>query len=216
MSHKFQYFEVDVSQFLPPQWDLMVDEVLKKHRKLRINSDSAVADSSISREIKESADLNLYVVDGATITRELPWLYDLYSGVFRDMAQKNFQEQVIIAKEAARSMIMFEQEGVNMRLAAHVDPNPITGILYLTTQSQGEGGELVISNKEELGGQKILGLEEIESDSVTIYPVKGKLVFLDARKNPHFVKPLTRSDDKRIVVGMNYYTPSCTQEEMPF
>jgi hypothetical protein len=48
-----------------------------------------------------------------------------------------------------------------------------------------------------------------------IYPQAGYLIFFDGRQNPHYIRPLTRSDDLRVAIAMNYYVPSWSEARRP-
>ena len=58
-------------------------------------------------------------------------------------------------------------------------------------------------------------MKEIEASSALIYPVAGYLVLFDARRNPHFVRPLNDEDGIRVVATLDYYTLSCTESSRP-
>ncbi len=154
--------------------------------------------------------LNIQIVGGRIIRQALPWLYDLYRGLFRDLAANCFDEEVLIAKDDRYAINMNIQQGPEMRYECHVDSNPIEGLLYVTTHFEGEGGELIVSNRSNARGPA-----QIQEDCVRIYPKKGELLFFDARRYPHYVAPLSYPSAHRIAVAMNYYTPSCTEEMRP-
>lgn len=56
---------------------------------------------------------------------------------------------------------------------------------------------------------------EVDANCTLIYPKAGQLLFFDARKNPHYVRPLIRPDVVRAVVTMNYYSDSCPESARP-
>jgi hypothetical protein len=169
-----------------------------------------VPTATTSREELSDLQLPVQIVGGISIRRALPWLYDLYRGLFRDLATKCFDEEVLIAKEDQYALNLNIQQGTEMRYECHVDSNPIAGLLYVTTHFEGEGGELIVSNSS-----NAYGPIQIEKDSVRIFPRKGDLIFFDARRHPHYVSPLTSPGARRISVAMNYYTPSCPEEMRP-
>jgi hypothetical protein len=144
------------------------------------------------------------------VRAESPWLYDLYRGWFRDMGEEILGQPVCIAKDDRYAVNLNVQRGRDMRYEAHVDSNPLEGLLYVTTHAPPDGGELVVSNK--VG---TIGIEEIERDCTRIHPVRGKLVFFDARRHPHYVSSLKNADGVRVAVAMNFYTRDCTELDRP-
>ena len=140
----------------------------------------------------------------------LPWLFDLYRGVFRDLGQPYTDELLSVATDDRYAVNLNVQEGRSMRYECHIDSNPVEGLLYVTSHPPGTGGELVVSNRTH-----VLGPAEIDDDCVRIYPSAGQLYFFDAREFPHYVAPLCDDRDIRIVMAMNYYTPSCTESDRP-
>lgn len=208
----FQYYEYDAETLLPPAWHEQIKTIIQEYaRKTALD-----ANSSIAREgTGNTPELTVFVIDGKTVMEKLPWLYDLYRDVFRGLAEKSFGEPVHAAQNPLHSVTIFVQRGSQSRFLSHVDSNPIAGLLYVTTHEEGSGGELVISNSEESSGEKIVGPDQIERDSTKILPRRGKLIFFDGRRNPHFVKPLKSDNEERIVIAMNYYTDNCPEEQRP-
>jgi hypothetical protein len=205
-SHDFHLFEFEVNQLMPYGWK----EQIKNFALSNYSSRILIPTSITSREA--SVDLRIYVetVGGRKIRAGLPWLFDLYLGHFLDFAQRTTSERVITAIDDRYAVNLNIQRGTNWRYECHVDSNPIEGLLYVTTHRPGTGGELVVSNRIDA-----LGTKEIEEDSIRIYAEAGKLIFFDARRHPHFVTPLKSPDDVRIVIAMNYYTPSCSESMRP-
>ena len=46
----------------------------------------------------------------------------------------------------------------------------------------------------------------VERDCSVIRPQTGHLIFFDARRHPHYARPLTAPSDMRVVAVMNFYT----------
>jgi hypothetical protein len=149
-------------------------------------------------------------VGGLAIRRSLPWLYDLYRGLFLELACSCFGESVMIAKDDRYAINLNIQQGIKMRYECHVDSNPVEGLLYVTSHLPGDGGELVVSNVS-----AAVGPAEIDQNCTRILPTRGDLIFFDARQHPHYVTALTSPGACRVAVAMNYYTPSCTEEDRP-
>jgi hypothetical protein len=55
----------------------------------------------------------------------------------------------------------------------------------------------------------------IERDCSVIRPHAGHLIFFDARRYPHYSRPLTADNDMRIAAVMNFYTESCPESARP-
>ncbi len=202
----FNFNKFQVSNQLPRGWADIIRDFALTHYKRKI----IVPTSTTSREAELTLQLPVQIVGGITIRRTLPWLYDIYRGLFRDIAAQCFDEEVFIAKDDRYAINLNIQQGTEMRYECHVDSNPIEGLLYVTTHYEGEGGELVVSHDP-----NALGPSEIEKNCARFYPQKGDLLFFDARDYPHYVTPLTFPGAYRIVVAMNFYTPSCTEEMRP-
>jgi hypothetical protein len=95
-----------------------------------------------------------------------------------------------------------------MRFECHVDSNPLTGLLFCTDHQA--GGELVISNDPTAAG-----IAEVERDCSVIRPHAGHLVFFDARRHPHYARPLVAESDVRVLADMNFYTESSPESTRP-
>ncbi|WP_221930767.1 2OG-Fe(II) oxygenase [Changchengzhania lutea] len=190
---------------LPKGWKQMIHDIAEEYRDERL----LLPKHSSCREANEEG-VNVANVDGITLKRTAPWLYELYATKFVELAQYLTDDKVVIAKDDLHAAVLNIQNGTTMRYEAHVDTNPIQGILYVTTHTPGEGGELVVANSEDC-----YSIQEIEKNSSRIYPVSGHIVFFDARKFSHYVPPLRDNDKIRIVVAMNFYTSSCPESMRP-
>jgi hypothetical protein len=206
LSYVFYWREFDTSRLLPPS---RLQEI-KEFALLNYTTKIIVPTSITSREATTDIKIPVLTVGGRRIRSGLPWLFELYGGPFLGFAQLTTREQVLVAADDRYAVNLNVQRGGAMRYECHVDSNPIEGLLYVTSHAAGSGGELVVSNRSD-----VLGTEEIQRDSVRIYPESGKLFFFDARRHPHFVAPLKKDDDIRVVVAMNYYTTSCTEDMRP-
>lgn len=203
---QFVWTEFDATRLLPPGWDAAIDQVARQSAVARTLTPTSVT----SREADRTLQIPVLTVGGRQLRNALPWLYDLYRGTFRDLAQKTTGEPVSVARDDRYAINLNIQQGLAMRYEAHVDSNPIEGLLYVTTHTAGAGGELVVSRRHDAWG-----VEAIIQNCIRIEPVCGKLIFFDARKFPHYVAPLARATDRRIVLAMNFYTPSCPETARP-
>lgn len=202
----FWYREFDVRSQLPVGWQQLIIDIASTEAKRK----TLVASSVTSRELTPEVEVEVLTVGGRTVRRMLPWLFDLYAGPFRDFAQKLTTEPVLIAADDRYAVNLNVQRGNQMRYEYHVDSNPIEGLLYVTNQPPGAGGDLVVASNA-----RAIGVEDIEMSCTRVYPEAGKLVFFDARIHPHFVAPLVAPDGLRVVVAMNYYVPSCPESARP-
>jgi hypothetical protein len=137
-------------------------------------------------------------------------LIDLYQREFRFIAEEIFQTPLKCASDPRIRVNLNVQTGNSMRYEAHVDSNPVEGLLYATSHPAGSGGELVVANSPD-----VRGTAAIDRDCATIYPTEGHLVLFDARQYPHYVRHLRDANGIRVVAAMNYYTSSCTEADRP-
>jgi hypothetical protein len=149
-------------------------------------------------------------VGGETVRRLAPWLFQLYENEFRLLAETTTDETIVTASRDRVAVNLNVQRGSSMRYEAHVDSNPVEGLLYVTDHPAGSGGELVVAQSEQA-----VGVEEIDKSAARIYPVAGHLIFFDARRHAHYVRSLSSNQGIRVVAAMNFYTPSCPESARP-
>ncbi len=203
---RFSWRSYDINSVLPVQWKEDIKNVADTY-----GIDKFLLPRSVtSREANMNEKILVRTVNGAVLRQHLPWLYDLYAGYFKDLIQKHHAETVAIAKNDLYGATLNIQSGVNMRYESHVDSNPIEGLLYVTSHPQGAGGELVVANNS-----VARSVAEIDTDCSIVYPQSGNIIYFDARRFPHYVRPLVSNNEKRIVVAMNYYLPSAIEENRP-
>jgi len=199
----FQLWDFDVARYLPSGWDSEIREIASKHSKSVI----LVPTSITSRELDPNLTLETLVVDGAVVAEHLPWFFELYQGIFRELGQRCVSEELTIARDTIQAVNLNIQRGQKMRYECHVDSCFLTGILYATPCQPGTGGELVISLD-----QNALGPEQIERRSHIVQPETGRLLFFEGSKNPHFVRPLIHGAE-RISVVMSYFSHSFPEKD---
>ncbi len=203
---QFGWHTFDVRGMLPAAWEHEL-HALAEERAL----DRELVPASVtSREDPSVGAVQVLIVEGGAIASAVPWLQELYLTRFRELAELAFGERVSAADEVRYAINLNVQRGASMRYECHVDSNPIGALLYVTTHPPGAGGELVVSNTGDVSGTAA-----VDADCTRIYPVAGHLVLFDARAHSHYVAPLLSLDGQRIVVAMNYYTPSCPERERP-
>lgn len=205
----FALFKCHIQKFsaqLPVGWSENIREFAINNLKKK----SLVPTSVTSREANCELEIPVMTVGGTAIKIGLPWLYNLYKTTFLSEAQKLSTDLLYTSRDDRYGVNLNVQIGNKMRYEAHVDSNPIEGILYVTSHEKGSGGELVVAKSGD-----VLGIDLIRRDCHRIYPKSGDLVFFDARHHSHFVEPLVNEDDIRISVTMNFYTDSCSEVMRP-
>jgi hypothetical protein len=203
--HAFAWSVHDVRDLLPGSWERDVSRTVDTGAVRKVLG----GDSVTSRE-KQGSAIDSIVVPGTTVSRELPWLDSLYRTELRSLAKREAQEEVRCAVEAMYGVVLNVQEGSDMRYEAHVDSNPVQGLLYLTSHPPGTGGELAVARNRQAAT-----VDEIEADCLLIYPLAGTFVLFDGREHPHYVRRLASDADRRIVASMNFYTPTSPESDRP-
>jgi hypothetical protein len=202
----FKWATFDVRSLMPPDWDTKIIDTAR-----RLNLRKKITPFHVTtREAHDVGELVMRNVGPLVVEAELPWVRKLYDTLFLQLAQRTVDEPVSAAESNEHTVVLNVQTPEDMRYVCHVDTNPIQGLLYVTTQPPGTGGELVVGNNTAAAS-----LEEIDADCAVIYPQSGHLVFFDGRYNPHYIRPLLRQDDIRVAVAMNYYTPSAPESLRP-
>jgi hypothetical protein len=202
----FTWHEFDANAFLPQGWaEQIMSFALEASEPIVL-----VADSVTSRESSRDITIPILTASGVKIKERLRWVFDLYRWAFRDLGQTCVHEPLSVGVDERHAIVINAQRGTDMRYECHVDSNPLSGLLFVTSHPDGEGGELVVANQS-----TAVGMAEISRDCQIINPASGKLIFFDARENPHFVRPLKDPLGVRVVVVMNFYTPSCAESTRP-
>ena len=205
MLDRFSWRSYDLRSILPVDWQ---DQILATARRAVSKTIHPV--SVTSREGNPDLEITLLSVHGDVIREQLPWLHNLYKGHLRDLVQLAFSEPVFAAINDIIGAVIHVQRGTDMRYESHIDTVPTVGLLYVTDHPKGSGGELVVANSPSANS-----VAEIEADCSIVYPAAGNFVFFDGRRFPHYVRPLVKPDDVRVVVAMDFFTPSCSEEARP-
>lgn len=203
---RFSWGCFNVEKDLPDNWrSLVLDCALSQFKDKMI-----IATSVTSREASPSIRIRTQIVGGVSVREHLPWLFDLYQGLFRKLASDWAATDVFPAQDDRYAINLNVQQGTGMRYECHVDSNPVEGLLYVTDHLQGDGGELVVANR-----RGVWGCKKIDQDSVKIFPSSGNLIFFDASQHPHYVMPLKSQKAVRVAVAMNYYTNELPESARP-
>jgi 2OG-Fe(II) oxygenase superfamily len=162
----------------------------------------------LSREAADVPYITRGRVHADQVRDHLPWLQEFYRGAFLEMAGEACDEKVSPARDDRYGAVLNVQRGPGMRFECHIDSNPLTGLLFCTDHVT--GGELVFAHDAAAAS-----IADVDRDCSVVRPSAGHLIFFDARRYPHYVRPLIRESDLRVVAVMNYYTESCPESTRP-
>jgi len=143
------------------------------------------------------------------VRQRLPWLAGLYHGPLLNRINQSREEPAVTAEDQRYTVVLNVQRGRSMRFEAHVDSNPLSGLLFFTGHPQG-GGEICFARDP-----RVFGLKEIDRDCTMISPQPGHLVLFDGRVHPHYARRLNDNSDIRVLAAMNYYTASFPESNRP-
>ena len=150
-----------------------------------------------SREPKNTPGMDVYMVEGSIIKDQLNWLYMLYSNQILNFANQYFDGNFECSESLDSAITLNALRGKNSRYELHVDSNPMTGLLFATTHTEEDGGELLFVHNDK---------------KIVVNPKSGTLLLFDGRGIPHTVLPL-KNDSVRISIPMNYYFENQQQSE---
>jgi hypothetical protein len=140
----------------------------------------------------------VHSVDGGEVGRRLPWLTDLYEDVFRRRVERCAGDRVSPAADPRRALSLDVQTGGN-RYQPNEGDRHWGALLHVTDHPEGTGGELVLGHDPQART-----IEEIDAACSVIHPEAGHLLLFDARRHPHYVRPLRTPGRSRIAVTMSY------------
>jgi hypothetical protein len=162
----------------------------------------------LSREAPEVPYVLRGRVHSDQVRERLPWLYRAYRNEFLALAGEVSGERVAAARDDRYGIVLNVQQGAKMRFECHVDSNPLTGLLFCTNHPA--GGELVVAHDADAAD-----VEAVERNCSVIRPHAGHVIYFDARKHPHYARPIAASSGRRIVAVMNFYTESHPESTRP-
>lgn len=203
MSSRFRWITFDVTDLLPQGWRR--DAVAAaKEADIRDFPRTPI----LTREGADVRHIRRGRVHAAQVKERLPWLYKLYHGTFRELAEQAWTERIAVARDERYGLVLNVQRGKKMRFECHVDSNPLSGLLFLTNHRR--GGELVVAHDVDAAS-----IEEVDRDSSIIRPQAGHLVLFDVRQHPHYARPLRSWWGVRVLAAMNFYTESFPESTRP-
>lgn len=182
----------DVRDALPEGWAQELLHVARGGDVVDLHGMDLGAGSPMQRPLKYR------VTAGVAVRDRLGWLWQLYGGLFRDLASSIYGETLDIARDIELAVNMNHMVGPLDSYEWHCDTNTVTGLLFVTSHSVSAGGALVFDDQR-------LGLR------TTLTPRAGWLAAFDARRTLHTVEPLVSVYEERVTVPMNYYAPGDPQ-----
>lgn len=179
--------QIDDIAILPSDWTAQIESVANTFGA------RSMLDSSSPTSLEPAGTLiELKVVHGSDIARNLPWLFEVYSGPMLEFASMSFGKRLYPCNSIDDAVNINIISGVGGRYEWHVDTNPVTGLLFLSSLDEKDGGALVFKKGN--------------ADYI-VRPSRGMFHCFDATDTPHRVEPLLRNIS-RISVPMNYYADS--------
>jgi hypothetical protein len=138
-----------------------------------------------------------FVIDGLMVKRHLPDLIATYEALKYLVAAVTLQDVTTSTHKYARSAVNVKvYRGPDSQQGSHFDTNPITGLLYLTTNQEGATCcEITRAHPGEDRRTKI---------TRRVLPVAGSLLIMQGRRVWHCAEPMTT--ETKIVCPLNYYT----------
>ncbi len=200
LSEDILLYRTDISGLLPAAWQEAIATCSREFSQWRTLGGA----SSTSREdaFQDRAVPEVGVVTGDVVHQRLPWLDQLYRGELLELANSLGPQRYAVSADL-RAGVNINTTRRNARYEWHVDSNPLTGLLFVTTLPPAAGGQLVFRpDPVSRPG---------EDWAITVSPVAGQLLLFDARQAAHVVTTLL--SDQRISVPMNYYFEG--REERP-
>lgn len=151
-----------------------------------VTLDSLTPDSTLENPAQS---LTYSIASGELISNELPQVFELYTDILPKLV-KSYIGLSIVPSKYTRTAITLNLLGKGERYELHVDSNSVTGLLYVNSLTQEEGGTL--------------RLHYPDREPLDIQPVAGDFLLYDARWVPHEVLPV-RSSAGRLSLPMNYF-----------
>jgi 2-oxoglutarate-Fe(II)-dependent oxygenase superfamily protein len=203
MPSRFRWTTFDLTDIFPREWQRDI-------RTVAADADFREFPRTpvLSREASDVSHIPRGRVHAHQVRERLPWLYNFYRDVFLELASDACAERVAAARDERYGIVLNVQRGTGMRFECHVDSNPLSGVLFCTDHAQ--GGELVVAHNEAAAD-----ISAVEKDCSIIRPHAGHLILFDARRNPHYARPLSDDNDMRVAAVMNFYTESFPESTRP-
>src|SRR4051812_45149997 len=111
----FVWHTFDMRPELPTSWQDQILAVARQYAQRR----TLVPTSVTSRESSNDMRIPVHTIAGREVAKRLPWLYSLYEGRFRDLAQTLTAEPVVTASELQHGINLNIQVGGDDRYECH-------------------------------------------------------------------------------------------------
>jgi hypothetical protein len=177
----------DIGEHLPERWADRLDLAIREHAQPSV----LVGGAPTSLE-DPGTEIHLELLDGVDVAQGLPWLRSLYETTILELARRASGEDLIIDPSMASSVNVNVLPANGGGYELHVDSNPVTGLLFLSSHTYEDGG--------------ILEMEIDQGHWFRIPPVAGTFLAFDARRVPHRVT--ASRTGRRISAPMNFYNRS--------
>jgi hypothetical protein len=178
------YAQEDISDNFPKNWKQSVIRCVEKcERRSVLTSEDPTSLETPGTRIEYG------LIDGISVQSTLAWLDELYRTLFLEIASAAVGTKLDVSHTPTNGININVLRGKGSRYEWHVDSNPVTGLLFLTTHEERDGGALVFKGHR---------------SKTSIYPLAGLLLIFDARQSPHRVEPML-ADALRLSAPMNFF-----------
>jgi hypothetical protein len=205
--NEFRSMSFDVRSSLPDSWDERILDLLPLASEIQLSTRSV---TSREGDFEDMSPARFLCINGQIIKQKIPWITHNYQGIWLKMAQRYFGLDIVASSSEKSGAVLNALVNPEMRYEAHVDSNPLTALLFVTTIEPHCGGELIVARK-----QSANSIKEIEESHISFRPERGKLLLFDGRNFPHYVRPLKYNGRIRCAIAMNYYNKECPESARP-
>ena len=176
-------FSFDLSDDFFPEanWAERIIAHSKEHAETRLLDGSSVTSL-------DDDEHTYRLVNGDVVRSAFPWLFEMYLNQFAALGGRAFKKDIVCDESVISSININLLDAPDHSYDWHVDANHCTGLLFLNSLEKTSGGALIFRTAD--------GVKRIT-------PVRGKLLFFDAREIPHTIESIG-IDCIRATVVMNY------------
>jgi hypothetical protein len=160
----------------------------------------------ITREDVE-CPIMLNRLEGDKTKALLPRFHSFFGGLGQELARE-IDPCAVITQDQRKIGVLNIQFSAHQRMVCHVDSNPITVLVFVTTHLAGEGA-LVVANFKGLASPA-----EVDEDCTVIQPVAGDVIVFNAQEHSHYSQPISPAS-LRVVALANYYTDGSPESQRP-
>jgi len=195
LSDSFPIFGLGYADQLPELWAAKIADCTQRHGEAQFLDGRSATSRQRQLGVLPGAVVSVNVVTGKVVATELGWLCDLYRDNVHRLANSLGLGEFVTSPDE-RSAVNLNVIPRGSQYEWHVDTNPLTGLLFVTSHPSGDGGELVFRpDPVACPG---------EDWEFVVTPRAGDLLLFDGRRAAHTVYPVRGTRD-RITVPMNFY-----------